>query len=212
MVNSIEKNKKLTREETRKFCHDNSYATLMLMGAEDAYVSARCLILNFLITRGLGLATEAIEKVLKAILFLKDKKIPPNIHDTFKLKELLKAENNFWNNLNQYDLLLQKLFGHYQHRYHDNKNASKNMSSDELSEIDNLWFFLWDNLPVPNEVKFTTSFFYWLFEKDNKDSVLSQKRKFFITEENDAFKKRRKELEIKYNMTIKQLYPIVDTM
>src|SRR3990167_3878931 len=121
----------LSRSEVGIFCRDNLYATLMLQSAEDDYVAARCLILNFLL-RGLGLASEAIEKALKAILFLETGSKRKGWHKPYELKEELKKHKKDWSRLDKFDDLLKRLYSHYQYRYHDNPDKSTRQSSQEL--------------------------------------------------------------------------------
>jgi hypothetical protein len=50
----------------RQFCTANSKATSLLHTAAVDYASARCLLLNCLVSGGLAMGAQAIEKFLKA--------------------------------------------------------------------------------------------------------------------------------------------------
>jgi HEPN domain-containing protein len=55
-----------------QFCAANSNATKLLHAAAIDYASARCLLLNGLVSVGLAIGAQAIEKFLKAYVLLKD--------------------------------------------------------------------------------------------------------------------------------------------
>ena len=141
----------------------NLYAMMMFWGACSDYVAARCCLLNYLFS-GLPLAAHAVEKMLKAFIFLSSgakttlKSRNGDLHNPYLLKQELRrtyADSK----LDSFDDLLKKLFQHYQSRYHDNPNQAKSRSSAELQKIDELFVYLLATVPMPNEVKYNTYFF-----------------------------------------------------
>src|ERR1700757_3722327 len=56
----------------RQFCMANSQATALLNTAAHDYAAARCLLLNGLVSGGLAMGAQAIEKFLKAYILLKN--------------------------------------------------------------------------------------------------------------------------------------------
>ncbi|MDP2709299.1 MAG: HEPN domain-containing protein [bacterium] len=154
---------------------------MFLYNADTDYEAARCCILNGLFS-GYMLASQAIEKSLKALIRLECGKIKiesKDRHNPFRLKEMLKKDTV----LDKYDDLLKKLSDHFKARYYDNEMdyKTKGASSEELADLDNLWMFLKEKLPFPNEVKFRTKFFSDLF-----DESPYWKNKFWIREKNES--------------------------
>jgi len=173
----------MTRNEHQKYCAKNTRTLMFLYDADQDYVAARCCILNGLFP-GFMLASQAVEKFLKALVVFEGKKVK-NTHDPFKLKECLKEVKDY--DLDRYDGLLKKLSDHYKARYSDNKMDYKTngASSEELDDLDDLWMFLKEKLPLPNEVKFRTNFFSDLF-----DESPYWKDKFWIREKNGSLADR----------------------
>jgi hypothetical protein len=146
----------MSKQDVSKYSADNQYATMMIYVATNDYAAARCCILNGLFP-GFMLASEAIEKLLKAAIFLESGEEMKSNHNAFALKEKLKQSKDY--GLDKYDDQLNKLFDHYQSRYHDNPTTGKGASSEELPQIDALWLELMEKLPIPDEVKYMTAFF-----------------------------------------------------
>ena len=146
-----------------EFTNKNKDALMFIFTADQDYVAARCCILNALFA-GFALASQAIEKSLKAFICIESGKKMKTNHNPYELKEILKKYKDY--DLDKYDRLLKKLFDHYQMRYHDNfaKYGTNGASGEELKEIDKLWIDLKEKLPIPEENKFRTMFFVDLFE------------------------------------------------
>ena len=188
----------MTRDEHQKYCRKNQRTLMFLYNADQDYVAARCCILNGLFP-GFVLASQAVEKFLKALFVFECKEKVKNIHDPFGLKECLKKVKDY--DLDRYNVLLKKLSDHYKARYSDNKMdyETNGASSEELADLDNLWMSLKEKLPFPNEVKFRTRFFSDLF-----DEYPYWKNKFWIREKNGSlsdkiqlWEKRYKEIQNK---------------
>src|SRR3989344_8199280 len=102
----------MTKKETMDYCSKNQYATMMFYAASDDYVASRCCILNGL-APGFILASQAIEKILKAIIFLETKRQTglkkDDKHNPFSLKNELTAKTKKYSELNKFDEQLKKL-------------------------------------------------------------------------------------------------------
>ncbi|MFN7160576.1 MAG: hypothetical protein ACK4NC_03125 [Candidatus Gracilibacteria bacterium] len=143
--------------KTAKDFH-NEYAEsmLFLFHADMDYLAARCLILNSLIEPGLEIACQAIEKIIKALLYLETKQKTTlkgnDKHNPAKLRNELESVQNRYKISTVHNDLLDRLFPHYQSRYHDNADASTTKSSYELYEIDSLYKELRGYLSIPQEL------------------------------------------------------------
>jgi hypothetical protein len=116
-----------------QFCSDNSKATHFLLTAAHDYASARCLLLNGLVSGGLGAGAQAIEKFLKAYILLKN---PAHKVDELRhrLTTILKTVDRLSPSLglSKFTALTDRFGRHYQSRYPDNADASTSMSSEEI--------------------------------------------------------------------------------
>ena len=186
----------LDRNGAANWGAQHQYAAMRFFDATQDYIAARCCILNGL-HAGFILASQAVEKLLKAIIYLEStEKIKG--HNPYELKERLKKSKDY--NLDNFDLMLKKLHDHYLSRYYED-SPSVGASSEELPLIDELWFTLTEKLPMPDEVKYRTMFFtelldpnpYWL-------------NGFWLTKDNLSFDKRKKILSRKYIKVRKHLY------
>ena len=150
----------LTRDEEAVYARKNQYALMMFMDAGLDYFACRCCILNGLDT-GFRLASEATEKLLKAFIYLatgtKTTLTGYRRHDPYLLKEELKAAHKD-QQLDGFDDLLRQLHHHYQTRYFDNP-ATDQHSPTRLDRIDDLFVYLVETLPMPDEVKYRSMFF-----------------------------------------------------
>lgn len=200
-------------KEVRIWGVKNSYANMRFFTASDDYVSARCCILNGLFS-GFSIASQAVEKLLKAMIFLESGiqiknnitwgsgKIDKNVgHNPFLLKERLKEIKDY--QIDKYDSILKKLYDHYLNRYHENKPiyGTNGASSEELVQIDELWFDLVDKMSMPDEVKYRMKFFGELLEPNHFWNT-----EFWLKKDNKKFKKLEKYLTNKYKEVFKNLY------
>ena len=197
---------KLSKKDVMSFCHKNQYATMMFYNAGDDYIASRCCLLNGLLQPGLGLACQSIEKILKSFIYLeaatKTKLKGNNKHNPFKLKEELKKIKNY--KLDKFDDLLKNLFDYYQERYYDNKTSVNGMSNSELDKIDELWVYLVENLPMPDEVKYRLKFFGDLFEEGTRKYYLNY---HWATISNKALTSNYSKWNNLYKKVVKHLYP-----
>ncbi len=184
---------KLSKKEVMLFCHNKQYATMMFGTASDDYIASRCCILNGL-SSGFVLACQAIEKILKSFIYLEtgeETKLKGNDkHNPFKLKEELSKVKNY--KLDKFDTFLKKLFDHYQCRYYNNRTPGKGSCSSELYEIDKLWVYLTEVLPIPDEVKYRLNFFAELFDENSKKYWLNY---YWAEKNNKALTKKIQEMQ-----------------
>jgi hypothetical protein len=159
----------MSATDIRQYGYTHGYAQMMFGGSADDYVSARCLILNRLFA-GFPLYSQSVEKMLKAIIHLETEKSTTlkraDKHNPYLLKEELQRHKDY--DLNKFDVVLQRLYGHFQQRYHDNPNKSSSMGSKELDEFDELWMYMFDAIPFPLQIKYRLSFTHHLFNPNAK--------------------------------------------
>lgn len=197
----------LTRADVQTYASKNKYAAMMFVSAGDDYTAARCLILNEL-SYGFTLFAQSIEKLLKAFIYLETGKPTllhgRNKHNPFALKEELQSHKDY--GLTKYDVLLTRLYGHFQQRYYDNPDKSQSMRSSELPEFDELWVYLLDRIPVPTEVKYRLKFLTELFDKQSLDFWPNYR--LWTTRNNAALSASRlQEMAETYAAVKKHLYP-----
>ncbi len=156
---------------------------------------------------GFRLGSEAVEKLLKAFIFLKagarTKLRGNDRHNPYLLKEELKAVHPD-SKLDAYDALLHKLYDHYQSRYFDNIVTGKGASSEELPQIDELFIYLIETLPMPDEVKCRTMFFTILCEERIRQHWRSY---HWATVHNRALGGKMETIERTYKQVLEHLYP-----
>jgi len=143
---------------------NKSYARAMIlyMDASLDYIAGRCCMINGIFFRGHSLICEAIEKSLKAIYFIKNKKYhSERRHNLLNLKKDLHSSLF----LDKYSTLLGFLTDAHKTRYTESKGdfpkaySSIYTASDHLDEIDCLWMDIFDNLEAPDEIKYRLAFF-----------------------------------------------------
>jgi hypothetical protein len=195
----------LTRKEIDEYARKNRYAIMMFHIAASDYFACRCCILNML-SSGFRLASEAVEKLLKATIFLRSgakcKLEASKRHNPYLLKEELKSAC-LDPTLDGYDALLNKLHDHYQSRYPDNRTTGRGSSSQELPEIDALFLHLVEALPMPDEVKYRTKFFTELCDEDSR---LYWRNYYWAVECNQLLQSKMPSIEAKYQQVLKHLY------
>ena len=117
----------LTRKDVQEFARQKQYAMMMFMDAAGDYIACRCCILNALHS-GFRLASEAVEKLLKAHIFLatgnKTTLRRNDRHNPYLLKQEMNAALRD-KKLDSFDDMLLKLYDHYQSRYFDNPRTVK---------------------------------------------------------------------------------------
>jgi HEPN domain-containing protein len=142
-------------QELTRFANKYSRATLLMRAAAHDYAAARCLLFNGMF-EGLSLGAQAIEKCLKAYLIFSD----PNreVMKAFRhsLPRLLAEADALFPglSLSKFAPLVERFWTHYESRYPDNSNASKNKTTADVRELDELVIFLNESMPCPHNVKY----------------------------------------------------------
>jgi hypothetical protein len=195
----------LTRQEVREYAHRNQYAMLMFMGASSDYFACRCCILNGLFC-GFRLASEAVEKLLKAFIFLQTGARSTlkgrDRHNPYLLKKELTALRPD-KNLDTYDDLLQTLYDHFLSRYYDNPTTGKGASGEELPLVDELFLYLVESLPMPDEIKYRSAFFAHLCEENDRKYWRNY---YWAMERNEVLNKKMPLIERTYQQVRSHLY------
>jgi HEPN domain-containing protein len=155
--------RRMNPEDADNFARQNRDGMGLYSEAADDYVAARCCLMNGLFT-GLRLASESVEKLLKAhLLFLNpSENVRQFGHDIPKLGERLSELTGLQDSDSRKELLL-RLKKHYDTRYPDNAVDLKSKSTGELREIDELVVELIEQMPIPAEVKFRSGLYVQLF-------------------------------------------------
>jgi hypothetical protein len=195
----------LTREQARQYAGKNQYAMMMFMDAGSDYFACRCCILNALHS-GFRLASEAVEKLLKAFIFLqtgtKSTLKGRDRHNPYLLKEELKASRPD-QKLDSYDDLLHKLYDHFLSRYYDNPVTGKGASGEELPKIDELFLYLVETLPMPDEVKYRSAFFAEICDEHSRRYWRNY---YWAMERNEVLQRKMESIERSYQQVLKHLY------
>jgi hypothetical protein len=195
----------LSRAEVAQYAHRNQYAMMMFMDAASDYFACRCCILNNLFS-GFRLASEAVEKLLKAFIFLqtgnKSTLKRRDRHNPYLLKEELKRSRPD-QTLDAYDDVLHRLYNHFLSRYFDNAVSDRSASGGELPQIDELFFHLVESLPMPEEVKYRSAFFSHLCDQTARHHW---KTYHWAMQDNHVLRSRIESIERKYQQVFTHLY------
>lgn len=188
----------LTRKDIYDYGAKHAYAQMMFGASGDDYAAARCLSFNLLMSSGFPLFSQSVEKFLKAIIFLEAGQKPAlkgaARHNPYALKQELQQTADY--GLDPYDGVLQNLYGHFQHRYFDNKDKSVGMSSEELDGFDELWMHLFERVPFPVEVKYRLRFPAMLFDPNAREYWPTYRH--WVTYQNKAIAPQLDDMEAMY--------------
>lgn len=175
--------------------------------AADDYNAARCCLLNGLLT-GLVYGAQAVEKMLKAHLYLGGKRVP-NHH---KLQDLFESVRDLYtleqfSDLESFSEYMNLLYGHYQSRYHDNEDSSTQASNMEFIMIDKIIFGLVELLPLPEEVLFRTGLYGMIFIPIIQNSELSLSQVKWTIKHNSVLEEKYDSLLLRAQKVDEKLYP-----
>lgn len=162
----------MDQKELNDFASNNKTACLLLFQVGEDYAAARCCIRHALLA-GLSLASQAVEKTLKAYLFFHDPKYAPKTHGHELIdlaKEVLKHYPHAID-LPSCEDTLAKLQEHYSARYPDSRPPRYSASTKELAAIDTIMIRLLENLPVPSEFKYRLGPYARFFDTPGSDPV-----------------------------------------
>jgi hypothetical protein len=194
----------LTNREVGEYARSNQYAMMMFASASEDYFASRCCILNML-SSGFRLASEAVEKMLKAFIYLatgqKSTLRGNDRHNPYLLKQELTATHPD-KTLDNFDTLLKKLHNHYQRRYFDNPTSGEGASSEELRQIDELFVYLAETMSMPDEVKYRSRFFADLCDENARRYW---RHHHWATERNQALQGKMPLIESNYRQVLQHL-------
>jgi hypothetical protein len=189
-----------------QFCVANSKATTLLLTAAHDYASARCLLLNGLVSGGLAAGAQTVEKFLKAYILFKNP-----AQDVWKfqhsLTNLLRVADQPSPSLglSKFSTFTDRFGRHYRSRYPDNADASTSMSSEEIFELDEFIMFINDNMPCPFEVKYRTGLYALITFSLHGETVTPWEK--WIKHLNRALAPRWPQIEADFRAVLKNLYP-----
>lgn len=169
--------------------------------SHDDYISSRCCYFNDLYTQGGMLGAQALEKMLKGILLLEK--------PTFNVKDLNHRIVDVQSEIQSLDLSsFTDTFLNYQEifkaRYPDNIKTTFRHSNVQIHKLDSAYWYIFSNLPLADEIKFTTKFSVNLFHEDRKDL----KERYWVTINNQTLLAIYDDLKLKYDSVIKHLNKI----
>jgi HEPN domain-containing protein len=193
-------------KETTQFCPTNSSATTLLHNAAHDYAAARCLLLNGLVSGGLMMGEQAIEKFLKAYILLKNpsKAVRQLQHS---LKELLNEADQVSPSLglSKYSAMMTRYEDYYRNRYPDNRVKLSVMSSEEIFELDEFIISLNENLPMPFEAKYRTGLYALVTFSLHGRAVPPWKT--WLKHLNHALAPRWPQIEVDFRTMLRNLHP-----
>jgi len=172
-----------------KYFKENKRSIQFLNTATDDYIGARCCLLNGLITSGYVLSQQAIEKLLRSFIFLisRHEKLRRD-HDLLLLMDTLQRVSKI--DLSRYANLFNVLTKAYPFlRYPENpknphilKSGITSLSTAVIDEVDDLFIFLYMQIPLPDKVKCGVSLLSLLLLSKQSSSI-----EWFIRS-NEAYK------------------------
>lgn len=158
-------------KEVLEYGKRNQNALDLLFAATDDYLGARVCFLNGLIKQGYIFSQQAIEKILKSYILLvkpdekvfKNKDYPNHDLNILLIKASVITNTNFTNYVN----LCKTLTGTFSvFRYPSNEKyrdlSIKNISTELVHEVDEMFITLFINLSLPDIVKCRTGILSYL--------------------------------------------------
>jgi HEPN domain-containing protein len=186
----------MTKAGRRTFSHPQEMGFHFLRKATENYISSRILYLHHQIFDAGVLAHEALEKVMKAKLYLHnpDSQLG-KIHELNKLRVFVEEE--FGLNLTSHEPILMYYQDCYNHRYPDNPSKSFNTSSYHYQNIDAAFKFYHDlclESFKEETVKYRSGIyehclFYFQFNRVQTIQTLIEKNHAFTKASLDTIKK-----------------------
>ena len=199
----------MTRDDVMRFGRDNQRMINFMHISAGDYSAARCCYLNGLMQQGAILGEQAVEKGLKAFLLClnRDEKVAKfRNHQLVLIIDRIQEIQDA--GLDQYRLLAQRLSDLYDYcRYPDPKVRFDrlSMSSEDVHELDAVYFYIVQNLPIPLEVKYRTGIYAFIGEGNNSSHI--HPTAYWLTQNNKVFLGLRGEIEQNYQRVLTHLYP-----
>ncbi|MBL4930813.1 HEPN domain-containing protein [Clostridium paridis] len=194
--------------ELKNYSDKNKYILSTIPKATEDYISARCLIINGILNNGLILVKEAIDKYLKAYIWINDENFDPR-GKSFTLEELVESAKKNGLDLAIYTGLIRKISEFYKLRYTDNLFKLKEYKAEDLYEIDSLIIYLNNSLKLPPEIKFRILGIEHYISFDLANSIEIPKNHYlkWLEENNKPVKGLIKKLEPEYFAFKRSLTP-----
>lgn len=164
-------------------------------------------LLNGLVSGGLAMGAQTIEKFLKAFILLKNpgeavRKLQHSLTDLLTAADQLSPALG----LSKYAALTDRFECYYRSRYPDNPNPPTAMYSAEIVELDEFIIFINDNMPCPFEVKYRTGLYALVtFSLQHGRTVAPWEG--WIKERNRALVPRWSQIEADFRTVLKNLHP-----
>jgi HEPN domain-containing protein len=189
-----------------QFCSANSNATTLLHTAAHDYAAARCLLLNGLVSGGLVMGAQAIEKFLKAYILLKNPATAVR-QSQHLLTDLLKEADQLAPGLglSKFSVAMSRYEDYYRNRYPDNKVQLPGMYSWEYIELDEFIIFLNESLPMLLEAKYRTGLYALVTFSLHGRTVPPWET--WIKHLNQALAPRWPQIEADFRIVLKNLHP-----
>jgi hypothetical protein len=99
--------------------------------------------------------------------------------------------------------LLRKLHNHFLSRYFDNEVGDRGASGGELPKIDELFVYLVESLPMPEEVKYRSAFFSQICDETARRYWRTYQ---WAMQDNQALHSKIESIERKYQQVLTHLY------
>jgi hypothetical protein len=142
----------------------NNKSTLFVRAAAEDYIAARCCLLNSLLS-GLVLAEQAIEKILKAYIYLQDPSIRLVSAELHSIELLATRVTAMFPQLTWpvEQSFLEKLTLYFNTKYPDAKSEHpRSRSTAELISLDILFIYLCVELPFNPDLKGRIGIYPWI--------------------------------------------------
>ncbi|CAN7476180.1 HEPN domain-containing protein [Caballeronia sp. LjRoot31] len=130
----------------------------------DDYAAARCCLLNGLFP-GFVMAEQAVEKLIKGFIITKDASFKPKPRQGHDLAWLCTKLQELYPHISiaPYERIIKLLQACYDGRYPDSGNDRFGLTTAELKNIDDLYMYLADLVPIEGEMKMRIGVFSHLY-------------------------------------------------
>lgn len=200
----------MTREEVMRFCGTNQRMINFVHISVGDYSAARCCYLNGLMQQGAILGEQAVEKILKGFLLRlnRDEKVGVKFRNHQLVPIIDRIQELQDVGFDKFRSAAQRLSDLYEYcRYPDPKIRFErlSMSSEDVHELDALYFFIAQKFPIPLEVKYRTGIYAFVGEEYKPP--YGNPMVYWLTKNNKEFQALRGEIEQNYQTVLTHLYP-----
>lgn len=201
----------MTGEEVRRFCSTNQRMVNFVHISVGDYSAARCCYLNGLMQQGAILGEQAVEKILKGFLLRlnRDEKVGVKFRNHQLVPIIDRIQEIQDAGLDKFRSVAQRLSDLYEYcRYPDPKIRFDrlSMSSEDVHELDILYFFIVQKFPIPLEIKYRTGIYAFIGEE--RKPPYGNPTAHWLTKDNKAFQELKGEIEQNYQRVLTHIYPV----